>query len=482
MRPRRVALLLCLGVLAWAGCAGLRIVEPPNRAWQPGRAVVPAPPDPGRVLVWLALSGGGTRAAALAYGVMEELERIAVRGEDGSDSNLLREVDYVSSVSGGSFAAAFYALNRDRADWKSDFKRRVLDADIETAIGARLIEPGTLFSVASTNYTRTNVAADYYDRHVFDGRRFRDLFGGSRKPVLILNASDLVAGRRFEFTPRDFNCLGSDLLDVRIADGVTASSAFPGAFPSLTLKNHGPHNQCPVVAASPRAAGACLSSQEQVADQFFQVSRRHDGGSEEDNLRDRLYYEAQKKLAYCNLDAARYIHLSDGGLTDNLGVDALLTRVYDEGSEIYRAIFQQRKVRAVVVIAVNAATAPPTDLGRKAESDWFGAIVLRGIDLMMERVAWDSLDAVRERVVEFERRVRQRDPDFRVHFLEVTFDDIQDPARRKLVNEIGTRLRLPPGEVDAVVAAGRDLVRSGRKGDNGRDLERIKALFDSLGR
>lgn len=475
---RRFALLFWLVLATWAGCAA--IVEPPNRPWQPGRSVVSPPPDPGRVLVWLALSGGGTRAAALAYGAMEELERIGVRGEDGRESNLLREVDYVSSVSGGSFAAAFYALNRDR-DWKPEFRKRVLGADLETAIGARLIEPGTFLSVAATNYTRTNVAADYYDRHIFDGRRFRDLLAGS-KPVLVLNASDLVAGRRFEFTARDFNCLASDVLDVRIADGVTASSAFPGAFPSLTLKNHGPHNQCPVVPAPPRAAGACLSGPEADAHQFIQVRRQRGATFEDDNLRNRYYAEAQKKLAYCDLQAAGYIHLSDGGLTDNLGVDAFLSRAYDESSEVYQAIFQERKVRAVVVIAVNAATAPPEDLGTKAESAWFGAIVLRGIDLMMERVAWDSLDAVRERVVEFERLVRRRDQDFRVHFLDVTFDDIQDPARRKLLNQIGTRLRLPPGEVDAVAAAGRDLVRSGRKGDNGRDLERIRALFDSLGR
>lgn len=181
------------------------------------------------------------------------------------------------------------------------------------------------------------------------------------------------------------------------------------------------------------------------------------------------------------MKAAEHIHLSDGGLTDNLGVDAFLSRAYDTGAEVFQSIFLQRKVRAVVVIAVNAATAPPEDLGEKPEGAWFGKVILRGIDLMMERVAWESLDAVRDRVVEFERLVRRRDPEFRVYFLEVTFDDIADPKRRESLNGIGTRLRLAPDEVEAVIKAGKELLWSGRNGDNGRDIERVKALFNSVG-
>jgi NTE family protein len=429
------------------------------------------------VLVWLSLSGGGTRAAALAYGVMEALEKIAVRGEDGKPSNLLREVDYISSVSGGSFAAAFYALNRD-GDWKGEFKKRVLDENLETAIGSRLIEPPNFLSVVATNYSRTDVASGYYDSRIFDGKRFRHL---PQRPVLILNASDLVTGRRFEFTQRDFNCLGSDLLDYRIADAVTASSAFPGAFPSLILENHGPHNECPSAPAPRRSAGACLTAQERQAAPFVTLQR----GSERDSLRNGIYLEAERKRLYCDVKGTRHVHLSDGGLTDNLGVDALLSRAYDPSSEIHAALTgdrgQRNKLKAVVIIAVNAATAQREDLGEKPEGAWFGRIILRGIDLMMDRVAWESLDAVRDRVVEFERYGREeRDPEFRFYFLEVTFADIADAKRREEMNSIGTRLSLPQNQVSAVIEAGGELLVSGRNGDNGRNLDRIRALFNSL--
>jgi NTE family protein len=55
----------------------------------------------------LSFSGGGTRAAALAYGVLQHLARTPIAG----GRSLLDEVDVISSVSGGSFTAAFFALN-----------------------------------------------------------------------------------------------------------------------------------------------------------------------------------------------------------------------------------------------------------------------------------------------------------------------------------------------------------------------------------
>jgi NTE family protein len=53
----------------------------------------------------LTFSGGGTRAAALAYGVLKELKETTIVS-GGQRIRLLDEVDSISSVSGGSFTAA----------------------------------------------------------------------------------------------------------------------------------------------------------------------------------------------------------------------------------------------------------------------------------------------------------------------------------------------------------------------------------------
>src|ERR1700680_4066613 len=54
-------------------------------------------------------SGGGTRAAALSYGVMKELSQTQIHWE-GSERRLLDEVDTIVAISGGSLTAAYYGL------------------------------------------------------------------------------------------------------------------------------------------------------------------------------------------------------------------------------------------------------------------------------------------------------------------------------------------------------------------------------------
>ena len=61
----------------------------------------------------MTFSGGGTRAAALAYGVLEALRDTTLEWR-GRKVSLLDEVDVISSISGGSFPAAYYALRGEK--------------------------------------------------------------------------------------------------------------------------------------------------------------------------------------------------------------------------------------------------------------------------------------------------------------------------------------------------------------------------------
>ena len=62
-----------------------------------------------RVLMFLALSGGGSRSAYFSSQVMLKLQTVL------PEVDLLREVDVLSAVSGGSLPAAYYALSRDES-------------------------------------------------------------------------------------------------------------------------------------------------------------------------------------------------------------------------------------------------------------------------------------------------------------------------------------------------------------------------------
>ena len=63
-----------------------------------------------RKKIGLALSGGGYRAAAYHIGTLRALHRLGI----------LDKVDVISSVSGGSITAAYYALNKDNYE---DFEK-----------------------------------------------------------------------------------------------------------------------------------------------------------------------------------------------------------------------------------------------------------------------------------------------------------------------------------------------------------------------
>src|SRR5690349_18524813 len=103
--------------LEQAGAPGYRI----------GEAIRPGQSDD--LLVVLAISGGGTRAAALGYGVLEELRRTEVT-VNGVKRRLLDEVDVISAVSGGTFPAAYYALRGEKTF--EEFEAKVLSRNFET--------------------------------------------------------------------------------------------------------------------------------------------------------------------------------------------------------------------------------------------------------------------------------------------------------------------------------------------------------------
>src|SRR5213083_480180 len=118
MNPSHIVSLSALAALLLLGGCATRPINPP---------ITQADPATGYTfqsrmkhfksqdnLVVLAFSGGGTRAAAFSYGVLEFLQRTEVIGPKGNRGRLLDEVDVITGVSGGSFTALAYGLYGDK--------------------------------------------------------------------------------------------------------------------------------------------------------------------------------------------------------------------------------------------------------------------------------------------------------------------------------------------------------------------------------
>ena len=168
-------LLACL--LLQAGCTTTRAPDNeaitsvdensgyrPSRGWGENRS--------GNNTVLLAFSGGGVRAAALSYGVMQELRDTLIES-DGKTVRLLDEVDGISAVSGGSFTAAYYGLYRERLfeDYEDDFLRQ----GVQQALIKQLFNPMHWIRSGFMGFNRTEMTIDYYNRIMFHGATFDDL-------------------------------------------------------------------------------------------------------------------------------------------------------------------------------------------------------------------------------------------------------------------------------------------------------------------
>src|SRR6185437_5351880 len=79
---------------------------------------------------------------------------------------------------------------------------------------------------------------EYLDARLYENKTYADLYGRSRAPIVILNATDMSSGEVFSFTRDRFDDLCSDLAPFPIAAAVAASAAFPIALTPLTLKNN----------------------------------------------------------------------------------------------------------------------------------------------------------------------------------------------------------------------------------------------------
>ena len=69
--------------------------------------------------------------------------------------------------------------------------------------------------------SRTTIARDFYDQHVFDGATFAEL-SKAEGPRVYINTTDLVQGNRFTFDQNTFDLICSDLGHGRVAQAIVA--------------------------------------------------------------------------------------------------------------------------------------------------------------------------------------------------------------------------------------------------------------------
>lgn len=184
----------------------------------------------------LAFCGGGTRAAAFSYGVLEYLRKTVIVAPNGHELLLLDAVDMITGVSGGSFTALAYGLYGEKLF--TDYEQRFLKRDVHGELLARSISPRYWPDYIGGSAGRSQLAASYYDEIFFKCATFGDLHRGEG-PFIAASATDISTGARVPFIQGVFNQLCSDLNAVRLLRAAAASSAVPVVLSTVTLDNYG---------------------------------------------------------------------------------------------------------------------------------------------------------------------------------------------------------------------------------------------------
>ncbi len=406
-------------------------------------------------LVILAFSGGGTRAAAFSYGVLEALRPMAVTGPTGRTIRMLDEVDLVTGVSGGSFTALAYGLYGDKLFdlYETSFLKR----DVQGELIRRALNPGNWGALSSETWGRSELAAQFYDEILFHGATFADLDRGAG-PQILASATDISTGARLGFTQYAFDFLCSDLnggTALPRGSGIVgrAVRALAGDLQQLwrPLQVHchrSGSKQSVTPTTTPRPAARALRTRQDL--QAFQ-----DGAHRP------------------------YIHLVDGGLADNLGMRAVLEVL--EAVEALSILGQPTPldhVRRIIVFVVNSRSSPETNWDEVEHAPGNVALLIKATGVPIDHYSYEAIEQLKDTMARWQsmRRIREsallpgnkdpelaelaRAPNIDLYVIDVSFAALKDKAEVEYLNNLPTSFVLPPEAVDRLRAAAKTIILS----------------------
>jgi len=370
----------------------------------------------------LMLSGGGTSAAALGYGVLEQLQQQKVT-IGGKSKSLMSNVDLVVGVSGGSVLAAYFALKGEETI--PMFYKRFLHQNFQRQVVKQAFSMSNLPRLASPEYGRGDLLQEQFENHLFGKATFRDLEKYGKGPFAIISATDMGAGERLNFTQEYFDPMCIDLGRLRLARAVAASSAVPMIFAPITLNNNG--GNC----------GYTLPPQLQMT------------GLESQKQQNATYQEFKDRFnKYSDSKTRPYIHLIDGGLTDNLGMRSLLDMTEMSPDKVLEQQIRSRNLRHIVVISVNAQNRLDSSIDQSPAIPGLMDVASAIINVPIDGNTQESIRNFRRFADDWNARGGKNR--VALHFIDLNLDDLPDGPLKQQVLNIGTTFYLPEADIRAL--------------------------------
>ena len=451
MTPLHIPPLLAIALLIVLGGCASRPVNPPIAKAEQSAGYRLDTRQPKfkdqENLVILAFSGGGTRAAAFSYGVLEFLRRTEIVGPKGNKARLIDEVAVITGVSGGSFTALAYGLYGDKLF--GEYEQRFLKRNVQGEIIARTFSPSFWGNLWSAGWGRSELAAELYDEILFNRATFGDLDRGDG-PLILVSATDLSTGARFGFNQTVFDIICSDLDAVRLSRAAAASSAVPVVLSPITINNYG---------------GTCGWAFPPWVSLFLD--------SEEPPRPAARAIRSLRSLNALGDGAGRpYLHLVDGGVSDNVGMRGVL-----DALELLEALHDAGRptrldnVRRIIVFVVNSLSTPPTNWDESESPPGPVQVMLKSAGVPIDHYSYESVELLKDMASRWRtlRLIRNsaamannkdpavaaalRSPDAEIYAIDVSFAQLADKAELDYLNQQPTSFVLPDEAVDRLRAA-----------------------------
>lgn len=393
--------------------------------------------------VALAFSGGGARAAAFSYGILLGLREMPAAG----GGTLLDHVVLMSGVSGGAITAAWFGLHGIAG--LDGFRAAYLDKDWQSQLHVSAYSPLNWINLSGGGMNDASSLTSWLDNEVFQGARMVDLRRPGQ-PAVLINATDMANRTPFVFAAEAFAALCSDIDSVRIADAVGASMAVPLLFRPVVIK------------AFP---ASCTTP---LPDWVVRAAKRRNNARILRSL-------ARAYRSYRDTSQMPFVHLFDGGVTDNFGLSGLTAARLSEDTP-YGPLEPRDAVR------LDSLTILLVDSGQSHSDNW--ALTLAGPDgeevgkasigAAMDSSARAYFDAFTLAMRGWERELRDyrcslsrsevmtlrgslddwRCADLNIVVDFVAFADLP-PAQREKLGAIDTAVSLTPADIDRLIAGGK---------------------------
>ncbi|MBN1572049.1 MAG: patatin-like phospholipase family protein [Deltaproteobacteria bacterium] len=288
--------------------------------------------DDGDYFLAVTVSGGGSRSAVWSAAVFRELFRQA-KLPDGR--SILDEIDYISSVSGGSVSSAYYCLNKPESDTTNieehaaffDKFVKEMRRNIERDI---LFKPWLWHRIFLQSVERAYFLKWDFDKYYFHNATFNDLYKRQIEgicPTLIVNGTVMDTGSKFLFTTvrRDvFSSHAEEELGSKLIDTGMGKSNVPLEEGLLNIK------LCEDIGIS-------------VGD--MEVSRAVVASAAVPLIFGPIIFKDEITSTPEN---PKYVHVVDGGVGDTLGLESIMELVFDRYNS------PGKKYRGGMVIIIDA--------------------------------------------------------------------------------------------------------------------------------